>query len=299
MKNTPLLTLHEAFCQDAFLRNYRPTTIGWWKGSLQMLLNHFSDDVLTSVSDLTHERLRRYLYEKRVGGWSADTFNNQYRALKAFFNWCVKHGHIGSDPLAGIERPRLEKKLPKRLTKEEAERVLEHAFHADYHYRFLRFRNRAVIAVMLYAGLRASETLNLKMGDVDLPNRTLFVRCGKGAKDRMVPMSAALARYLSEYLDDRRRLRRTSAVFFTSLQGDRPFTYRGLRRLVDRIKAATGIAFSSHRLRHTFATLMLEGGCDLFSLQKMMGHSDIQTTTIYLSATMTHLKGQISKHPLG
>jgi site-specific recombinase XerD len=300
MQTPSLRALHGLFCQEALALNYRPSTVRWWKGSLNTFLRHCGEDEPRQLSDLTPEGLRSYLYGKKLSGWTAHTFSSQYRALKAFLSWCVRRGHIESNPLTGLERPRLEKKLPKRITREEAERVLEHAFHSpSYEYRFLRYRNRAVFAVMLYAGLRASEVLGLGLADVEIANRTIFVRCGKGAKDRLVPMSAALASYLAEYAKDRQRLGKASTSFFTSLRGDKPFSYRGLTRVVNRIRRETGIDFSSHRLRHTFATLMLEGGCDLFSLQKMLGHSDIQTTTIYLSASAQLLRAQIAKHPMG
>jgi len=76
------------------------------------------------------------------------------------------------------------------------------------------------------------------------------------------------------------------------------FSTTGLKRLVQVIKGASGINFSIHKLRHTFATLMLEGGCDIYSLSRMLGHSDIKTTTIYLAASVEHLRGQMTKHPL-
>ena len=85
---------------------------------------------------------------------------------------------------------------------------------------------------------------------------------------------------------------------FTSLNLNQGFTNSGLKLLTNKLKEASGISFTIHKLRHTFATLMLEGGCDIYSLSKMMGHSDIKTTTIYLSASAEHLRGQIRKHPL-
>ncbi len=300
MQPPNIRSLHDLFCQEALVRNYRPATVKWWKDTLRGFLNHYRDDSLKLLTDATMERLRAYLYAKRLEGWTAHTFSSQYRGLKAFFNWCVRKEYLPSNPLVGIERPRLEKKLPKRITREEAERVLEYAFNTpSYEYRFLRYRNRAVFAVMLHAGLRANEVLGLGFADVDIAHRSILVRCGKGAKDRMVPMSTALARYLEEYVHDRQRLGKISSHFFTSLKGDKPFTYNGLKRVVQKIRRETGIRFSPHRLRHTFATLMLEGGCDLFSLQKMLGHSDIQTTTIYLSASAQMLQAQIAKHPMG
>jgi len=76
------------------------------------------------------------------------------------------------------------------------------------------------------------------------------------------------------------------------------FTDTGMKRLVEKMNAASGIKFSAHKLRHSFATMMLEGGCDIYSLSRMMGHSDIKTTTIYLAATAEHLRDQIGKHPM-
>jgi site-specific recombinase XerD len=146
---------------------------------------------------------------------------------------------------------------------------------------------------------QATEALSLKLGHLDMENAMIFVQSGNGGKDRMVPMSATLRRWIKEYLDDRKRLRKNGEHVFVSLRGDTPFTYRGLTRMVTRIKKGTDIDFSPHKLRHTFATLMLEGGCDLFSLQQMLGHSDIKTTTIHLSVSANMLRAQMAKHPLG
>lgn len=297
MKNTPLHLL-EDFCLEARIKNYRPSTIQWYRSALKQFLAHFPKREIRTVKDITYERLRRYLYDKRLGGWEASTFSNQYRALKAFLKWAVKEDHLHVNPIDGIERPRLEKKLPRRITLQEARRVLEFAFYGPAIYKFERYRNRAMLGIMLYAGLRSAETLNLLVTDVDLTNAVIHVNCGKGAKDRVVPMSSTLRQYLLEYQRDRERMGKQSVFLFTPVQRDQRLSKGGLRRMIDRTRKKSGVNFSAHKLRHTFATLMLEGGCDLFSLQKMMGHSNIQTTTIYLSASAEMLQAQIAKHPL-
>jgi site-specific recombinase XerD len=293
-----IIELHAEFCQEAeVIKNFRPSTIDYYRNSIKYFLKWFP---LEFIDEINTENLRSFLYKGRIERkWTADTFIHHYKSLRAFFKWCLQRGYLSSNPILPIEKPRLEKKLPKRITKQEAQLVLEYSFNLKATYRFERYRNRGVIGVMIYAGLRAGEVMNLKMGDVDLKNNVISVNQGKGGKDRIVPICLSLQRILLEYVKDRERLNRKCINFFASVHGDIPFTYNGLKRVIKTLKEETGVNFSAHRLRHTFATLMLEGGCDLFSLQKMMGHSDIKTTTIYLSTTVIHLQEQIRKHPLG
>jgi site-specific recombinase XerD len=200
--------------------------------------------------------------------------------------------------ITDIELPKVEKRLPTKLIKQDAQKLLEVAFNYPYDYPYLRYRNHAIFSLFMFAGLRKSELLKLKLSDVDIENLTIFVNQGKGNKDRVVPMSFTLAQTLKRYLEERKRLKKTCSEFFASLNRNLGFTNTGLRNLIAQMRAASGIKFSAHKLRHTFATLMLEGGCDIYSLSKMMGHSDIKTTTIYLSASADHLRSQMTKHPL-
>ena len=176
--------------------------------------------------------------------------------------------------------------------------MLELAYNYPYDYKFLRYRNHAIFATFIFAGLRKQELLNLQYNDVDIENLTIFVRQGKGNKDRIIPMSYTLAQTLKRYRQERKRLGKVSPTFFCTLRGDGPFTVNGLKKLVELLRKPFKLPLGIHKLRHTFATLMLEGGCDIYSLSKMMGHSDISTTTIYLSASAEHLRKQMIKHPL-
>lgn len=255
---------------------------------------------ITEVSQITDENLRALFYHGRTQrGWSPNTFRHYHKTLLVFMRFCINYGYTEQNNLLEkIEIPKLEKKLPPKLTKQEALRLLEVVYNYPYDYKFLRFRNHAIFSMFIFAGLRKNELLNLKFGDVDVENLSIFIRQGKGNKDRIIPISFTLAQSLKKYIDERKRLNKTCPYFFTSLNRDHGYTKDGLKRLIKMIKNISGIPFAAHKLRHTFATLMLEGGCDIYSLSKMMGHSDIKTTTIYLYASAEHLRGEMTKHPL-
>jgi site-specific recombinase XerD len=230
--------------------------------------------------------------------WQPKTFIVYYHSLNVFIRWCIKNGYIIHNPILGIEFPKVEKRLPNKLTKQDSMKLLEVVYNFPYEYKYLRYRNHAIFSMFIFAGLRKSELLNLKLTDVDIANMTIFVHQGKGNKDRIIPMSYTLAESLKRYLTERKRLNKSCPEFFASLNRNMGYTKNGLCRLVVQMRKATGLKFGVHKLRHTFATLMLEGGCDIYSLSRMMGHSDIKTTTIYLSASAEHLRSQVGKHPL-
>ncbi len=279
-----------------FIRGYSKATVRRYKYTIGFYCRFTG---IKNINEVTVENVRAlFLYGRTVRKWKTNTYLVFFKSLLVFFRWCVKQGVLNKNPVEEIETPKLEKYLPPKLTKQDSLRLLETIHNYPYDYPFLRYRNYAILSTFIFAGLRKQELLNLKYADVDIENLTIFVRQGKGAKDRIIPMSYTLAQSLKQYLEHRKRLKKTCAGFFTSLNRNHGFTDSGLKRIVEQIQTASGITFTVHKLRHTFATLMLEGGCDIYSLSRMMGHSDIKTTTIYLAASAEHLRSQITKHPL-
>ena len=236
---------------------------------------------VSKLSEVTNENVRAlFFYGRTERGWKSGTFILYHVSLMVFFRWCIAEKYMAKNPIEDIEMPKLEKRLPSKLTKQNALRLLEIVYNYPYDYKFLRYRNHAMFSTFLFAGLRKKELLKLKLMDIDIQNLSIFVNQGKGSKDRIIPMSYTLAQSLKRYLEERKRLNKTCSEFFCSLNRNMGYTDNGLKRLVVQMRKASGINFTIHKLRHTFATLMLEGGCDIYSLSKMMGHSDIKTTTI-------------------
>jgi len=254
---------------------------------------------ITEIEEVNGDKVRAFFFYGRTQrNWNANSFITFHKSLVVFFRWCVQEKYLKDNPAEDIETPKLERKLPPKLTKQEAMKLLEVVYNYPYHFKFERYRNHAIFSTFIFSGIRSKELIHLKYTDIDVENLSLFVFQGKGGKDRVVPICYKLAESLKKYLTERQRLNKTCPEFFASLNRNVGFTNSGLKRLVIKIKKASGINFTVHKLRHTFATLMLEGGCDIYSLSKMMGHSDIKTTTIYLAASAEHLRSQMTKHPL-
>lgn len=298
--NMDIQILCEQFCDYSLvIKGHSKASIPNYKYAVNGYVRYTG---INNLNDVTVTNMKEFFYTGRTErNWSVNTFISNYKSLRIFFKWCVKEGYISFNPLLEIEKPKKEYKIPTRLRKEDAFKLLELAYnypYAEHKAEFIRARNHAIFSMFIFAGLRKKELHSLKYADVDIEGLTIFIRHGKGGKDRIIPISYTLAQSLKRYISQRKKHNKTCPEFFASSNGNVGYTQNGLHRLIKIMKHGLNVEFSAHKLRHTFATLMIEGGCDIYSLSKMMGHSDIKTTTIYLSATTEHLKGQIKKHPL-
>ena len=141
-----------------------------------------------------------------------------------------------------------------------------------------------MLSMLIYTGIRRNELLHLKYTDVDIENMSLFIRQGKGSKDRVLPICATLAETLVTYLKERKKLNKTCPEFFVSLNRNMGFTESGIKRMTDTLRKASDIHFTMHRFRHTFAINLLLQGTDIAKLQQLLGHNDIRMTAQYLRA---------------
>lgn len=293
-----LVYLHQQFCEHAlvFKGNSKKTIIAF-ENSFNTFLQSSNQ---LDIRSITRQDIERYILDgQKLNNWVPKTIRNHLLYLSLFFDWAIQYNHIQENPTKEITRPKLPKKLPKSLSKQKASELLKWTQNYPYYYSFERQRSTAIIAVFIFTGIRLRELYDLQMIDIDLVHqKSLIVRAGKGNKDRMIPLNRQLIDILHTYLKARTRLQRKSPYFFTALRHDKKMGGSTIKCLVEKIRTHSNIYFTAHLLRHTFATLMLEGGCDIFSLSKMMGHADIQTTTIYLSASTAHLQQQIHKHPI-
>lgn len=220
---------------------------------------------------------------------SPATISRKTACLRSFYRHLRREELIDADPTATLEPPAKSRKLPQVLSHGEVTRLLEGAAGADA----IAMRDRALLELMYGCGLRASEAVGLELTDIDL--RRGFVRPhGKGSKERIVPLgsqaSAAVGRYLRS---GRPELVGSSPErhLFVNFRGG-TLTRQGLYKIIQRHAKAAGLdgKMSPHTLRHTFATHLLSGGCDLRSVQEMLGHADVSTTQLYTHLSTERIK---------
>lgn len=271
-----------------------------YRTSVKSTMRIFCRDTgLVTLSECTKNNIENWLIDCRIKRkWKAATFRGRHRNMNVFFRWLLKRWKITENPMVTIELPKLQQSLPKGLSRDDAEMILQWVRRLKYAYKFEEKRNVAILAVMIFTWLRKQEVTNLHMDDVSIEKMSIRVIFGKWGKDRIVPISTRLASYLMDYLRERSRLNKICEFFFTWAQFDRGIWIGCVDNMIAKVKKKTKIYFSAHSLRHSFATLMLEGGCDIYTLSKMMGHSKITTTTIYLSCSSRMMMSSIEKHPM-
>jgi len=251
----------EAYRRNLVIANKSPHTT---EAYLRILSNFFGE-IKKSPREVTQEDLEIYLVglrEKKK--YSSASLALSFSVLKGFFNTFLKQ------PIAlGMKPPKTTRKLPVVLTKDEVKRLIESA----------RSPKHKAILQTLYCGLRVSECANLKKNDLDLENKRATIRSGKGNKDRTIRISNELIKLLAGYVAGRND---DSEFLFVKSNG-KPLTIRSIQKMVEVCAARAGIKkkVSSHKLRHSFATHLLESGVDIRYIQTLLGHSDLSTTQIY------------------
>lgn len=252
---------------------------------------------ITDLNEVQRFQIIRFLAKLKDDGKSSKTLARHIASIRAFHQFLLREKAVDQDPTVHIESPQQERSLPKVLSIQEVEKLLESPKVHDH----FGIRDKAMIELLYATGIRVSELIGLNIDDVHLTMG--FVRCmGKGSKERIIPIGRTAQHAISDYLDNGRHLflkkQKDDALFLNHL-GKR-LTRQGFWKILKRLTQEAGITkeLTPHTLRHSFATHLLENGADLRAVQEMLGHADISTTQIYTHVTKTRMKDVYSKfHP--
>ena len=258
-------------------RGLSGNTVDAYRRDLQTLCLHRGN---CRLEETTRDDLLSVLRSMRLEGRSPRSVSRWLVAIRGYFRYLVAENVIQKDPSAHLDAPRPMRSLPKVLTFDQVESLLAAPDRSNP----IGLRDSAMLEVLYATGVRVSELVGMRLGDLRLDAR-LIRACGKGDKERVVPLGAeadrVLQRYLAEGRPDLLAGKRSDSLFINRRGG--PLTRQGFWKLLKVYgdRAQIGTPFSPHTLRHSFATHLLENGADLVSVQKMLGHADISTTEIY------------------
>ena len=271
-----------------FERGLSRNTLEAYRNDLAQLGAYLDERELDPLA-VTHRELAGFLSALALGGASAATLQRKAACLRSFYRHLRREGTIDHDPTAELRGPRRAQRLPGVLSRDEVGRLLSAPAGSSPS----TLRDRALLELLYACGLRASEAVGLTLDDVDVQEELLCAR-GKGSKERLVPIGreaiAALRAYLALGRPVLVGLSPERHLFVNRRGGG--LSRQGLYKIVQGYADAVGLKdrMSPHTLRHTFATHLLAGGCDLRTLQEMLGHADIATTQLYTHLSTERLR---------
>jgi integrase/recombinase XerD len=268
-------------------RGLARNTLDAYGRDLAALLLYLMSRGCTRLEALRSEHLVDYLGVLRDGGLRPASVARRFSAARGWLRFLESTGALSASPAARLRSARLPRRLPRPWTRNDVRALLESPFEGG-----AAARDRAMLETLYGAGLRVSELVSLRLSQLNLDGGYVVV-IGKGNKERPVPVGVPAREALRAYLDAPRasQLRgRTSPHVFVTARG-RPMSRQAFWKLLRRRALALGLPpVSPHRLRHSFATHLLEGGADLRTVQAMLGHADIATTQVYTDVARTRLR---------
>lgn len=277
-----------------FEKKYSKNTSQSYIRDLNGLCDYVNDEKLDGIDKKTIEKYINYLSERL----DSRSISRNISTFKSFFKYLKLNKIISNNPMEMINNPKIKKSLPKVLSEDEVETLLDIDLNDDFD-----FRNKAMLEVMYSSGLRVSELINLKVNDIDLDNECVRI-FGKGSKERVIPLNEYSVYYLKEYLSNHRgeMFKHGENDFLFLNNHGKNMTRQGFFKIIKKLAFEKNIKtdFSPHTLRHSFATHLLKHGADLRSIQELLGHSDISSTQIYTHVTNEKLQSDYNSfHPHG
>ncbi|NNM27905.1 MAG: tyrosine recombinase XerC [Akkermansiaceae bacterium] len=270
-------------------KNVSPRTLANYERALTAFRG-WMEDRFRSWRACTADDFRAYLFDCMKRGLARSTIRLHFSALRSFYKFLVFRHGLEKSPLAEIQLPKLERQLPVVLTIAQVEQLLALPLELPLEKQapeWLPHRDAAILELFYSTGLRLSELASLDVPDIDALGDTVRV-IGKGSKERMVPVGSHAMKALEKY---RGAARITAGPLFLSKLRKRLST-RSINSVLKKYLAASGIPFNvtPHKLRHSFATHLLDAGADLRSVQALLGHSSLSTTQIYTHVTRERLR---------
>lgn len=280
-------------------RGLSANTVTSYKRDIEKYLTFLTEKKITQLDEVSRFEILDFLQTLRQSGAADNSIIRMVSSLRKFHQYLKRESIVSDDPMQLIDTPKKASTLPKAISPQAVEQLLE----APDTTTPLGVRDRTILELMYATGLRISELVNLKLSDMHL-TMGFIQTMGKGEKERIIPLGEIASQWLDHYLDSARvylqdQSAETSEYVFLNSRG-KGLSRQGVWKKVKQLALEAGIDqnVTPHTLRHSFATHLLENGADLRMVQELLGHADISTTQIYTHITKTRLKQVYSDyHP--
>lgn len=276
-------------------RNYSNNTIIAYKNNILQLINYLDSININDIKSVKYETIRGYLSYLHENKYKSKSISRMISSMRSFFKYLKVENIITNNPMTLISNPKLEKKLPKYLTINEIETILNVPDMNDK----VGIRDAFILELLYVSGIRVSELVNIKLNDIEESQRRIKI-LGKGNKERYVLYGSRCSELLKKYISVRSDFLKYPNDYLILSKTGRKINTREIRNIINRIKTKAGISISisPHTFRHTFATHMLNEGADLRAVQELLGHENLSTTTIYTHLTNEKLRRTyLNTHP--
>ena len=276
-------------------RNYSNNTIIAYKNNILQLINYLDSININDIKSVKYETIRGYLSYLHENKYKSKSISRMISSMRSFFKYLKVENVISNNPMTLISNPKLEKKLPKYLTINEVEKILNVPDMNDK----IGIRDAFILELLYVSGIRVSELVNIKLNDIEESQRRIKI-LGKGNKERYVLYGSRCSELLKKYISVRSNFLKYPNDYLILSKTGRKINTREIRNIINRIKTKAGISISisPHTFRHTFATHMLNEGADLRTVQELLGHENLSTTTIYTHLTNEKLRRTyLNTHP--
>lgn len=276
-------------------RNYSNNTIIAYENNIRGFLSYCKIKNVKNMNEVNYQFIRGYISYLYKQKYQAKSITRILSALRSFFKYLKREEKISTNPLDLITSPKVEKKLPKYLTINDVEKIL----NAPDMSNKIGIRDAFILELLYVTGIRVSELTNIKLNDISIVEKKIKIM-GKGSKERIVYYGTRCQELLNKYLNIRNDFLKQANDYLILSNTGKQISTREIRNIINRLKVKAGIDIniSPHTFRHTFATHMLNEGADLRSVQELLGHENLSTTTIYTHLTNEKLrKTYLSTHP--
>jgi len=273
-----------------------PSTIYGYNKETKKFLDYLNYINISDINLISTRTVRQYFYyAKENRSLCQSSISKIIAIIKSFFNYLEEEDITVKNPTRKIKVPKKINKIPSVMSKYEVDLIIRSVDFAPLRCRKNNVRDKLVLSLLYYTGIRKSELLNLNWTDINLSKSFIIIRRGKGGKDRLIPLHKEVTGLLDQYLEERLPLKTDALIIGEQGRRMGNCSFVNLLKMYFALSGLKRKGYTAHSFRHSFATHLVEAGVDLFKVQKLLGHASLDTTKIYINFNSSQMAKAVGR----